>query len=698
MRKISIILGLVIVVAVAVTIFLATFNPNDYRAAIQTKLQKLTNREVSLGTMELGLFPLRIKVANLTIADDRQFSSRAFVQTRELSVSLKLWPLLRKSVQVDALVLKHPSVELIKNAQGVWNFASLSQSAAPSQSSSGEGELSVGRLGIEDGQMAITDLQNRKPRTVYDHINLELKDFAPRTPFNLEASVHLPGSGDQQVHLQGTGGPLVSAEPASTPFKGVLELKGVQVASLQKFLQSPGLADTDGMLTGRTNVATQNGSISADGQINIDKPRLRGIDVGFPVRADYNLTDDLPSDVLRIKKATIVLGPTSFRVTGTVNAKANPAQLDLNVKANELSIAEISKLAAAAGVATSPGAEVDGRLSLNLQARGAADKPTVQGTVSGHDLQISGKNIPKPVQIKTVNLAVSPTEIHTDNFNVTSGGTTAAVQFGIRQYTSDSPLLDATVRATQAGLMELLSMARAYGVTGLDNLSGGGTLSLDLHVVGPLKAAGSNQLTQSLNGIVKLNFENVRYAGVDISHQLSNLAGLPSAPKDQGFTNISKMTGDIMVKSGVAQTNNLQALLDIGNVGATGTGNLTSQELNLQLTAVLSKAVSQGLSTKGAGTANVGSYVNAALSNREGRLVIPANVTGTLQNPKFSPDLKRMAQMKLKGLIPTADNPLGSASSIIEGLLGPKSQPAKGKSQQQNPADQLLGIFTNKKK
>ena len=153
-----------------------------------------------------------------------------------------------------------------------------------------------------------------------------------------------------------------------------------------------------------------------------------------------------------------------------------------------------------------------------------------------------------------------------------------------------------------------------------------------------------------------------------------------------------------MVKSGVAQTNNLQALLDIGNVGATGTGNLTSQELNLQLTAVLSKAVSQGLSTKGAGTANVGSYVNAALSNREGRLVIPANVTGTLQNPKFSPDLKRMAQMKLKGLIPTADNPLGSASSIIEGLLGPKSQPAKGKSQQQNPADQLLGIFTNKKK
>jgi hypothetical protein len=55
-----------------------------------------------------------------------------------------------------------------------------------------------------------------------------------------------------------------------------------------------------------------------------------------------------------------------------------------------------------------------------------------------------------------------------------------------------------------------------------------------------------------------------------------------------------------------------------------------------------------------------------------------------------------MAQMKLKGLIPNGDNPLGAASSILGGLTGQKGQPAAG--QQQNPVNQIMGLFGSKKK
>jgi hypothetical protein len=40
----------------------------------------------------------------------------------------------------------------------------------------------------------------------------------------------------------------------------------------------------------------------------------------------------------------------------------------------------------------------------------------------------------------------------------------------------------------------------------------------------------------------------------------------------------------------MAQTNNLQALLDVANVGITGTANLLSQALNLDVTAFDQKA------------------------------------------------------------------------------------------------------------
>src|ERR1700736_116456 len=137
MRKIAIVIGIVVaIIVIAVGILFATFNPNDYRGTIQTKLEQQLNRRVSLGNMSLGLFPLRFKVANLSIADDPKFNSNSpFIQAQELSVSVKLLPLLSKSVEVDSLSLEHPSVELIKNAQGVWNFASVGQkdsSPAPS--------------------------------------------------------------------------------------------------------------------------------------------------------------------------------------------------------------------------------------------------------------------------------------------------------------------------------------------------------------------------------------------------------------------------------------------------------------------------------------------------------------------------------------------------------------------------------------
>ncbi len=232
-------------------------------------------------------------------------------------------------------------------------------------------------------------------------------------------------------------------------------------------------------------------------------------------------------------------------------------------------------------------------------------------------------------------------------------------------------------------------MAKAYGVTSLDKLSGSGNLALDMHAAGPLQSITSDQIAKALNGTINVNFNSMRYTGIDISHQLLSMINSSKAGTDQGYTNVQKMTGAIVVKNGVAQTSNLQATLDIGNVGATGTANLASQTLNMQLTAVLTKAFTQQ-----AGGTGVGGYMTTALANSQGELVIPAIVGGTFQNPRITPDIQKMAQMKLKGLIPTGDNPLGSASSILGGLTGQKGQAA---GQQQNPVNQIMGLFGKKK-
>jgi hypothetical protein len=135
-------------------------------------------------------------------------------------------------------------------------------------------------------------------------------------------------------------------------------------------------------------------------------------------------------------------------------------------------------------------------------------------------------------------------------------------------------------------------------------------------------------------------------------------------------------------------------------VAAVGTGDLASQALNLHVNAVFSEAFSQQASAATIGGMNVGSLFTTALVNSQGELVVPAIVTGTFQNPRFTPDVERMAQMKLKGMMPTGDNPMGAAPSILGGFLGQKGQAAKRQQQQQqeNPVDEIMDIFSKKKK
>ena len=708
MRKLGIIIGVVFaIIVVAVLIFLATFDANRYRGEVQDQLQKNLGRDVKLGTLHLALFPPRLQVDSLAIADDPKFADpNPFVQAEQLDVSVKLLPLLHHSVEVDSLDLRRPKVELIKDAQGTWNFSTLGKKSEPqsqpqpkSSESSGQ-QFSLGQLTIQDGQVGLTDQQAHKPRAVYDHIDLTLNDFAPGQPFSLQVAAHLPGAGNQEVRLQGKGGPINQGDPAGTPFQGSLGLKNVAISGLKQFLQTPALENTDGTVSGETQINSSGGKVAAQGHTDIANAKVHGVDIGYPIAADYDVADDLHSDLLTINKGNIKLGATPLSLSGTVDTKPTPAVLNVNLHADNVSIAEMARLASAFGVAFAPGTDVTGRINANIQARGSASKPALNGTISASNVQATGKDIAQPVQIPQATFALSPTEVHSNPFNVVSGNTTVVTTLAVRDYTSNSPFVNATLHAPNAALPNILAMAKAYGVKGVEKISGSGTMNLDAHVAAPVQSLTGDAVMRAINGNMNLNFQNVRVAGVDVDHELAQIAGfLKAGQKDQGFTNIVKMTGDIVVTNGVAQTNNLQALLDIGNISAQGTANLVTQALNLDVSAVLAKATSQQV-----GGTSIGGYMNTALANNQGELVIPVIVTGTFSNPHFAPNVQKMAQMKLKGLVPSFDNPAGGASSLLGGILGKKAgaaQSSPGQQQQAEPnnaVQQIIGLFGNKKK
>jgi len=933
MRKAAIIIGIIIAVIIGILLIAPVFiNINQYRPQIQSELQQKLGRQVTFGDLHLRLLTPRLRVDNLTISDDPHFSTgRPFAQAQELDVSIALLPLIGKKIEVNSLTLQHPDIELVRNAQGVWNFSTIGQPggatqprapqrpapaqkpAPPNQPSSqpNAGAFELKNLRISDGQMALTDYQKRQPRAVYNNIDLSLSNFAPGKPFSISATVHLPGAGSQVVSLDGTGGPINQSNMAATPFDGTLKLQQVALSAAQKFLNTPALAGTDATLSGDMKIRNQAGNIASSGTLKLQNPVIHGINLGYPIAADYDISDNLESDVLTISKGALRLGSTPLAIAGSMNLKPTPAQVNLQLKASDVSLGEVARLASAMGVAFAPGMNINGRLNADVHAQGTTKNPALNGAISARNLNISGKGLPQAVTVPAVDLAMTPTQVSSNDFTASTAGTKLSTQFTLTGYTGPAPDISASVRTSNAQVGDLLSIGKAYGATSLQGVSGSGTLSLNVHASGPLKnasamkfsgtgqlvnasvntpslsqplnvrsadlkftqnsmtvdklvaslgqssasgnltlrnfaapqvqfdimspkidlvqlqqitaakpapakraawnvvplayaaappqpsiltrmtgtgtlmvgtilydqlvlnnvrsnvnlnrglitlspltaqvyggqetgaivldarqtpmgvqvqsklanvdanklvssvtsvkqtlygllaantnmgfaAASSADMARTLNGNFNLDLTKGRIVGIDLLHELGNvgkfLSGTP-ASGSQPATNLLKLTGTFNVRNGLAETNNLQALIEGGSLGATGAVNLVNNALNLHLTAVLSK----WFSNKVGGT-NVGGFMNTALANQQGELVIPVLVTGTFQHPIVAPDVQKLAQMKLQRVLPTTANPaLGQAvGALLGGKNGQKPNVGNilgaiaGQAQRQQPAN-----------
>src|SRR5437763_6507916 len=127
MRKVLKIFATILVLLVLVLLAAPFFlDVNRYHDRIQSELQQKLGRQVSLGTMHLKLIPFAFRVENAVVGEDPNFGRGSnFAQAQELYVTAALMPLLHGDVQIKSLELRQPKIELIRNAQGVWNFSSL---------------------------------------------------------------------------------------------------------------------------------------------------------------------------------------------------------------------------------------------------------------------------------------------------------------------------------------------------------------------------------------------------------------------------------------------------------------------------------------------------------------------------------------------------------------------------------------------
>ncbi len=215
--------GLILLLLIGGLLAFAVSNLNSLVEANKDRLlaqaEQALGRPLQIGDIELSLWGgIGARLQNVALADDPAFSSDTFVRAADLQITLKFMPLLRQELEVGRVIVRDPVIRLIRNAEGVFNFASLgggqteTQDAPPQASeaapaSDGEGLLLLIALAnIANGDIHYTDRQTQTELRL-SQLDLEVGNLSLDQPLSLELSAAFLAE-QQNLHLSGSFGPL----------------------------------------------------------------------------------------------------------------------------------------------------------------------------------------------------------------------------------------------------------------------------------------------------------------------------------------------------------------------------------------------------------------------------------------------------------------------------------------------------------
>jgi hypothetical protein len=691
------VVALILLVVVCLPLFL---NADSFRTRIESTLTKSLGRKVSIGKLDLSVWSGGLVATNATVADDPAFSTQPFIQADSVKIGVELLPLiLSKQVRIRGFSLVSPKVQLLRAANGTWNYSTIGKSGATTAQDADTKQafpdLTVGHVTVENGRFTVgTQPAAAAPSRVYDQVNLEVKDFGFRNSFPFTVSAHLPADGT--VSLSGTAGPINAQDASATPFSGHLEMKHIDPLAAGFVDASDGVT---GLVGDMVLDASWNGQQMHVSKLEVDGPNITLVRSNAPKQpapAGANpegttMLENLSVDSAQIKNGSVTLktaGQTGaavyqqlnaqisnvtpktqspFSVSGqlpgggsmSANGKVGPfnqannaaTPLDAQVTLKHVELGSSGILPPDAGIAGTAD------LQAQIQSNGQTLNATGSTQIAGIKLAKDGQPSAKPVQVQFAiaqNEQAMTGEIQKAVFTV---GKATINGSGTYQSSGPTTAINLKVNGNGVPIDELVAFLPAVGVRlPQGSQLKGGTLTTALTVSG----SSANPV---ISGPVRL--DNTQLAGFDLGSKLQTLSQLTGGRIGSATgsgTNIRSLSMNIREAGGGIQTDNIA--LDVAGVGtATGAGSVSpagalNYNVVLKLTGLTGGASANNAAPAsaaggkgallgglmgmvpggGAGGAAIGGLAGGVLKNG-----IPVAIGGTTSNPTFAPNLRGVA-------------------------------------------------------
>ncbi len=466
------IFAIVIVVLIVIVIALPfLIDANIFRPRLESDLSTALGRQVKVGNLSLSLLSGGVKADDISIADDPAFSNSAFVQAKSLAVGVQLIPLIfSKSLQITDLTLSQPQINLVRSENGEkWNFSSLGTKsaaqaasgqptpAAPAKTtqpasepaSSGNPNLTVAKLNVNDGRLTVTRANSAEKSRVYDKVNVQVKDFSFSSSFPFTVTANLPAGGD--LKLEGKAGPINASDAALTPLQAKVSVQHMDLAAsgfIDPASGISGIADFDGTITSDGHEAKTAGKLQATKLQVVQK----GSPAGKPVELQYTAVADLLKQSGRLTQGDVAMGKAVAHLTGTYDAHGATTAVNMKLNGQGMPVDDLEAMLPALGVVLPPKSQLKGgTLNTNLAIEGPVNRLVTTGTIRLENSALAGFDLGSRLQ------AIS----------ALSGKTAGGENTTIQNFSSDVHVAPDGTRAENINLT-----IPAFGV-----LTGAGTVS-----------------------------------------------------------------------------------------------------------------------------------------------------------------------------------------------------------------------------
>ena len=629
MKKfILIALGL-IVVLIGAAIAIPFVVPTDtYRQQLEAQVERVTGRALTIeGPLEFSILPrLALAAENLRFANPPGAAEAHMASLKELQVELKVWPLLRGSVEVDRFVLVEPVVHLEVDPQGRpnWQFGDAGPAAEPTpEPTGGEGdgpavpvtELKLGDIRIVDGTVTYTDAAGGTTERI-EGINLSVSLPDLQSRLAAEGSLTYKGraiavdlAAEQPLQLvQGGSSPVtlttdselldldfagtVAAGAAPTA-QGTVELAVASIRELAAWLAEP---------------------IAFAGK-GLRELRIAGQLQASPAQVAFSGATIALDDIEATGELTADLTGTLPKVTGRLDVGA----LDLN-----------PYLPAAASEPGAAGAAGAGQGAGGAPAgeEGWSDEPIALPAIGGAEVDF---------ELTVASLVYQQLEFGRTVLGLTLKGNRLAAE--LKEFAAyggrGSGLVRITLRDGTPVIRERFSLEGLQALpflkaaAGFDRVEG----TVRAKIEAETRGATQRQLVQNLNGKGNVRFADGAIVGINLAAMMRNLAGAFLDPEagEARKTDFAELGGSFTITDGVLRNDSLRLQAPTLRIEGSGRVDLPARTLNYRLEPKLAQTLEgQGGKREAAG------------------LLVPVTITGPWDDPTIAPDLSDIARRALE--------------------------------------------------